>query len=149
MGECATMRASVKMVPGATENGEGKGWRWQIMVLPFLMPPFVMQVAFSASRLSRHRSFCRKNAQPFPQTARRVFMALRQATRRPADQSPLSMREGWHGCRNGWELGREGETRYSRHQNDGWREHIGRVQHSAPTTLPSREEANRLRGTRL
>ena len=46
--------------------------------------------------------------------------------------------------------GREGETRYSRHQNDGWQEHIGRViQHSAPATLPSREEANRLRGTRL
>ena len=26
-----------------------------------------------------------------------------------------------------WGLGREGETRYSRHQNDGWREHIGRA----------------------
>ena len=26
-----------------------------------------------------------------------------------------------------WGLGREGETRYSCHQNDGWREHIGRA----------------------
>ena len=110
-----------------------------------------MQVASSASASRAIAHFAAKTRNHFPHLrgSGSSWLCGRRHGERPADQSPLSMRDDWHGCRNGGDWGGRAKPVIHAIRMMGGESILdGHNTLRAYNALPTREEANRLRGTR-